>query len=243
VLGQVADAYRNEGRFEEAVAAFESLLDARRRIPATDPLPTYGHQHNLAAALTSLGRFEEAYRHQSFALEGWRKALGREHRHTRTALNNSAALALVCGDPATSERLTRELLACQEPELARDPRLAELSILLGASLVAQGRHVEGEELLRPTLARVDGSAQALKPGRVLLGRAARGRALLALGSEVEGEALLHDAFEEAGADFEPANWALRQVHVFWIDALEEAGRVEEAERLRSGFTSIWPSTR
>ena len=91
VQNNLAAAYRDAGRFTEAIPLFERTLAARERTLGLSHSDTLTSQHNLAAAYRDAGRFTEAIPLFERALAGRERQLGPDHPSTVHSLSGLAA--------------------------------------------------------------------------------------------------------------------------------------------------------
>ncbi len=93
--GNLAAAYRDAGRVDEAIPLVEQTLAARERLLGADHPSTLSSRHALAAAYRDAGRVDEAIQLFKQTLVGRERVLGADHPDTVTTRTN---LALACED-------------------------------------------------------------------------------------------------------------------------------------------------
>ena len=86
----LAGAYREAGRLEEAIALYEQVLTDRTRVLDEDHPDTLTSRHNLAGAYREAGRLEEAIALFEQVLTDRTRVLGEDHPHTLASRNNLA---------------------------------------------------------------------------------------------------------------------------------------------------------
>jgi Flp pilus assembly protein TadD len=96
--------------------------------------------NNLAVLLYFRSRYAEAAELFEQILPRWRKERGDNHPDVLTLMNNLGAAQRQAGDYAGAEPILRETLALRRQRM-----------LLGASLVANGKLVEAEPLITVSL--------------------------------------------------------------------------------------------
>ena len=86
----LAGAYRDAGRLDEAIALFEQTLEDRTRILGPHHPDTLTSRHHLASAYRDAGRLDEAIALFEQTLEDRTHILGPHHPHTLTTRHNLA---------------------------------------------------------------------------------------------------------------------------------------------------------
>ena len=86
----LAGAYREAGRLEEAIALYEQVLTDHTRVLDEDHPDTLTSRHNLAGAYREAGRLEEAIALFEQVLTDRTRVLGEDHPHTLASRNNLA---------------------------------------------------------------------------------------------------------------------------------------------------------
>ena len=87
----LANAYRDAGRLDEAIALHKQTLEDRARILGPHHPDTLISHHNLAGAYQDAGRLDEAIALFEQTLEDSTHTLGPHHPHTLTTRNNLAS--------------------------------------------------------------------------------------------------------------------------------------------------------
>ena len=93
----LADAYRDAGRLDEAIALYEQILEDRTRILGPHHPSTLTSRHNLAYAYQDAGRLNEAITLHEQNLKDLEGLLGPDHPHTLQARNNLASAYRAAG--------------------------------------------------------------------------------------------------------------------------------------------------
>ena len=86
----LAGAYREAGRLDQAIALYEQNLKDRTRILGPHHPHTLTSHHNLAGAYQAAGRLDEAITQYEQTLTDHTRILGPHHPHTLTTRNNLA---------------------------------------------------------------------------------------------------------------------------------------------------------
>jgi tetratricopeptide (TPR) repeat protein len=147
----IARALRDQGRGEEAVALYRSLLqglsaDEQRSAGAVTA------QADLGAALHDLGRYAEAETAYRAQAEAAIAVYGADSPQHAMALNNLGTLAVDRGDPPAALPYFRESLRLRlrtQPE--RSVPMARMQGNLGDLLSRLGAHDEAQALLQASL--------------------------------------------------------------------------------------------
>ena len=103
----LAGAYREAGRLEEAIALFEQVLTDRTRVLGEDHPHTLASRNNLAYVYKRVGRLEEAIALYERVLTDRTRVLGEDHPDTLTSRNNLASAYHAAG------RLTEAIMRWQ----------------------------------------------------------------------------------------------------------------------------------
>ena len=103
----LAGAYREAGRLEEAIALFEQVLTDRTRVLGEDHPDTLASRNNLAYVYKRVGRLEEAIALYERVLTDRTRVLGEDHPDTLTSRNNLASAYHAAG------RLTEAIMRWQ----------------------------------------------------------------------------------------------------------------------------------
>jgi len=116
----LAAAYRDAGRFDEAIPLFERTLVARERALGPAHPETLTSQHNLAAAYRDAGRFDEAIPLFQRTLAARERLLGPAHPSTMNSLGNLANAYRDAGRITEAIPLFERTLAARERLLGPD---------------------------------------------------------------------------------------------------------------------------
>ena len=103
----LAGAYREAGRLEEAIALYEQVLTDRTRVLGEDHPHTLASRNNLAYVYKRVGRLEEAIALYERVLTDRTRVLGEDHPDTLTSRNNLASAYHAAG------RLTEAIMRWQ----------------------------------------------------------------------------------------------------------------------------------
>jgi tetratricopeptide (TPR) repeat protein len=120
VQSNLAAAYRDAGRFTEAILLFDRTLAARERVLGSDDPDTLAVQSNLAAAYRDAGRFTEAIPLFERTLAARERQLGPDHPSTVNSLSDLAAAYRDAGRFTEAIRLFERTLPPQERQLGPD---------------------------------------------------------------------------------------------------------------------------
>jgi len=120
VQNNLAAAYRDAGRFTEAILLFEQTLAARERALGPSHPDTLRSQHNLAAAYRDAGRSTEAIPLFERTLAARERELGPDHPSTVSSLRDLAAAYRDAGRFTEAIRLFERTLPAQERQLGPD---------------------------------------------------------------------------------------------------------------------------
>jgi tetratricopeptide (TPR) repeat protein len=99
-----------DGRWNEASASFEQVMEARAMTLGQDHPDTISAMSNLAITLGDLGRLWEAMTMKKKVLEMMRRVLGEDHLSTITAMNNLASTLGDLGQLDEAARMKEEVL-------------------------------------------------------------------------------------------------------------------------------------
>ena len=103
----LAGAYREAGRLEQAIALFEQVLTDRTRVLGEDHPDTLASRNNLAYVYKRVDRLEEAIALYEQVLTDRTRVLGEDHPDTLTSRNNLASAYHAAG------RLTEAIMRWQ----------------------------------------------------------------------------------------------------------------------------------
>ncbi|MBE3065144.1 MAG: tetratricopeptide repeat protein, partial [Spirochaetes bacterium] len=106
----------------------------------------------IGMTYAGLGRYEEAEKHLSSAVQISQRLLGVEHRDTLASMCNLAGALFWQGKNAEAEQEFRRVLEVQERVFGREHRDTLGNMMnLAMALNAQGKYVEAEQMLRQVL--------------------------------------------------------------------------------------------
>jgi len=156
----LADLYRNTGRYEEAESLYVETLEGFRELYQTD------HHQSVLATLNALallyqveGNFERAETFCRRTLQGFEELHGETHPGTTDALINLASILISRGKLGEAERMLTGLIDKKFSVFGDgDPRLFDTYNSLAVLLMNQGLVKKAEALLRDAL---QGSTSAL----------------------------------------------------------------------------------
>jgi len=151
--GIQGNAYRNLGRFDEAVASLRRALAAEERNFGPNHPRVGGILNDLALLLVEANQLVEAEPLLLRALDIAEKTGGADDPCVAIRLHNLALLLHYAGRPADAEPLLRRALAIDEKARGPDdPEVAKRLGILAFSLQGTNRLEEAEPLLRRALA-------------------------------------------------------------------------------------------
>ena len=152
VMGELGIQFVFAGRFAEAVEQFQSALKIDRVALGEDYPRTLMETHNLAVALQSIERFDEAEPLFHRTNEQLARVLGAEHPFTIDALSNYGRFLRHKGDFVDAEPVFRKVLALNLRVHQPDESVVGLShVNLGIVLHDLGRLSEAEQEFRAAL--------------------------------------------------------------------------------------------
>ena len=149
----LAGAYEDVGRFDEAIELSERVLADQERVLGPDHPKTLTVRNNLASAYHSAGRFDEAIELLERVLVGCERVLGPDHPDTLMTRNNLAVAYRSVGRFDEAIELHERVLAEQERVLSPDhPDTLGARNNLAFAYHSAGRFDEAIELLERVLA-------------------------------------------------------------------------------------------
>ena len=149
----LAGAYKDVGRFGEAIELYKRVLADQERILAPDHPDTLTARNNLAVAYHSAGRFGEAIELFERVLADRVRVLGPDHPDTLTTRNNLAGAYHFAGRFGEAIELYERVLADQEQVLGPDhPATLTTCNNLACAYDSAGRFGEAIELYERVLA-------------------------------------------------------------------------------------------
>jgi tetratricopeptide (TPR) repeat protein len=144
----LATVHSDQGRFAEAIAAFERAWTAL--VAAHSPLALRA-EHGLAIALMRSGRFDRASQHQRHVVERYTAERGASRPETLRARFNLAELLLVSGDPIAARGVAETAWAELDLEGSRELLGLEAARIMGLVAIASGERERGVEHLERAL--------------------------------------------------------------------------------------------
>ena len=161
----LAGAYKDVGRFGEAIELFERVLADRVRVLGPDHPDTLTTRNNLAGAYHFAGRFGEAIELYERVLADQEQVLGPDHPATLTTRNNLACAYDSAGRFGEAIELYERVLADQEQVLGPDhPETLDVRDNLAGAYDSVGRlaeAIDAWEKLLPDCQRVLGLGHPL----------------------------------------------------------------------------------
>ena len=149
----LAGAYEDVGRFDEAIELSERVLAEQERVLGPDHPKTLTVRNNLAGAYHSAGRFDEAIELLERVLVGSERVLGPDHPDTLMTRNNLAVAYRSVGRFDEAIELLGRVLADQERVLDPDhPDTLGTRNNLAFAYQSAGRFDEAIELFERVLA-------------------------------------------------------------------------------------------
>ena len=149
----LAGAYEDVGRFDEAIELSERVLAEQERVLGPDHPKTLTVRNNLAGAYHSAGRFDEAIELLERVLVGSERVLGPDHPDTLMTRNNLAVAYRSVGRFDEAIELLGRVLAEQERVLDPDhPDTLGTRNNLAFAYQSAGRFDEAIELFERVLA-------------------------------------------------------------------------------------------
>ena len=143
----LAGAYQDAGRLDEAIPLFEQTLEDRTRILGPDHPDTLITRGNLAGAYRDAGRLNEAIPLHEQTLEDRTRILGPHHPHTLTSRNNLAYVYRDAGRLDEAITLFEQTLEDSTRILGPDhPRTLISRLNLASAYLAAGRSEDAEKL-------------------------------------------------------------------------------------------------
>ncbi len=141
--------YQNTGRLEEAEPLMRRSLEIRQRVTGSDSLETGVAHNNLAFQHQLSGDFDGAEEQYRTALRILRAHLGLDHWQVAVVMKNLATVLAKKGEGETAETMARQALEIFQKnfQAVKHWRIADAESVLGACLVARGRHDEARALL------------------------------------------------------------------------------------------------
>ena len=161
----LAGAYKDVGRFGEAIELYKRVLADQERILAPDHPDTLTARNNLAVAYRYVGRFGEAIELFERVLADRVRVLGPDHPDTLTTRNNLAGAYHFAGRFGEAIELYERVLADQEQVLGPDhPETLDVRDNLAGAYDSVGRlaeAIDAWEKLLPDCQRVLGLGHPL----------------------------------------------------------------------------------
>ncbi|RYP24058.1 hypothetical protein DL765_000786 [Monosporascus sp. GIB2] len=136
-----------DGRYREAEAPFERVVESRKTKLGADHPDTLASMANLAATYRDQGRWEEAEELQAKELEICTKVLGLKHPDTLSSMANLASTYRDQGRWEEAEKLEVQVLEIRKIKLGADhPDTLTSMANVAATYRHQGRWEEAEKL-------------------------------------------------------------------------------------------------
>ncbi|WP_052518497.1 tetratricopeptide repeat protein [Archangium violaceum] len=152
-LNDQAIAFQEMGRYEEARAAYERVLEIRRKVLSPEHPKVVMALNNLGVALGALGKYEEARARYEQALELRRKMLGPDNPLVANSYSNLGTAFGQLGNHEKARELYEHALAIRKNALGLEhPDVATSRNNLAVALNDLGRYEEALKLLEDALA-------------------------------------------------------------------------------------------
>jgi len=215
------------GKREQAEALYRLNIDIREDNGSVDP----GMYHDLASALQSQGKYEEALRNHRLANDGFREEYGASPQLanglTRTALTHHRA-----GNDQQAETMYREGLKMRR-EMLPDyhPHIASSCIRLGWLLAETGRPQEAEPLVDEGISILQ---RLLPPDhwQIAIAKGIRGFAWAQQGRVAEAIPPLQNSFQTLHAEFGPNDWRTQSTGQVLAQILAKTGQTDAAQEVQ-----------
>ena len=152
-LNDQAIMFQEMGRYEEARAAYERVLEIRNKVLGADHPKTIAAHNNLGVALGALGKYEEARAEYQQALELRQKVLGPDNPLVANSYSNLGTAFGQLGKHEKARDLYEHALAIRKNALGLEhPDVATSLNNLAVAYDALGRYEEAFKLLEDALA-------------------------------------------------------------------------------------------
>jgi eukaryotic-like serine/threonine-protein kinase len=215
------------GKREQAEALYRLNIDIREDNGSVDP----GMYHDLASALQSQGKYEEALRNHRLANDGFREEYGASPQLanglTRTALTHHRA-----GNNQQAEAMYREGLKMRR-EMLPDyhPHIASSCIRLGWLLAETGRPQEAEPLVDEGISILQ---RLLPPNhwQIAIAKGIRGFAWAQQGRVAEAIPPIQNSFQTLHAEFGPNDWRTQSTGQVLAQILAKTGQTDAAQEVQ-----------
>ncbi|OOQ91280.1 putative tpr domain protein [Penicillium brasilianum] len=143
----LAEAYWNQGRWEEAEQLFVQVMESRKSKLGEDHPDTLTSMHNLALTYQDQGRWEEAEQLQVQVMETRKTKLGEDHPSTLTSMHNLASTYRQQGRWKEAEQFFVRVTETCTTKLGEDhPDTLTSMHNLASTYREQGRWKEAEQL-------------------------------------------------------------------------------------------------
>jgi serine/threonine protein kinase len=153
-MHDLANCYRDLGRYAEAFRLYEETLALRKTKLGPDHPDTLASMSSLANSYSDLGRYAEAFRLYEETLALRKAKLGPDHPDTFMSMSSLAHGYSSLGRHAEALKLNEETLALRKAKLGPDhPNTLRSMNNLAMSYFALGRYAEALKLHGETLAR------------------------------------------------------------------------------------------
>lgn len=235
----IAEAERQFGRYDEAIALYEELIAMQQRAYGEGVYVVGVTQNNLSLLYQEQGRLEEAERLLRAALDAWEGSLGDNHRDLLLGRSNYAALLREMGRLDEAERLLVDVNRAARDVLGpastyRAFFVEELAMVYSD----QERYAEAEAGIREALALRE-NAHGLDHPESARNIANLGRFLMKTGELAEAERYLRQSLEIRARIMEPGAIDIANSRWWLGEVLGKAGRYEEAEALLSEALAVY----
>ncbi|KAJ5416976.1 uncharacterized protein N7487_000526 [Penicillium crustosum] len=143
----LAEAYRIEGRWEEAEQLQVQVMETRKTKLGVDHPDTLSSMANLASTYSNQGRWEEAEQLQVQVMETSKTKLGVDHPDTLSSIANLASTYWNQGRWKEAEQLQVQVIETRKTKLGVDhPSTLSSMANLASTYWNQGRWEEAEQL-------------------------------------------------------------------------------------------------
>jgi tetratricopeptide (TPR) repeat protein len=149
----LAEAYRLEGRWEEAEQLFVQVIETSKTKLGADHPDTLTSMGNLASTYWNQGRWEEAEQLEVQVMETRKTKLGADHPDTLTSMANLASTYRNQGRWEDAEQLEVQVMETSKTKLRADhPDTLTSMGNLALTYMNQGRWEEAEQLFMQVMA-------------------------------------------------------------------------------------------
>ncbi len=231
-MGNLAEIYRETGRFEQSVPLFEEANGLAKATLGPDHPHTLTSEGDLASVYDDLGKFDQAHRLYQDVFARSKATLGPDHPKTLNAMTDVADSYLALGQSERALELAWEIRERRRPKDGR-PTLdyAYALATLGKMLVVCNACTEAEPILREVLA----IREVMLPNdwRTFNTKSLLGRALFGQKKYADAEPLLRAGYEGTKLRAETMSpfrrYYLRDTLDCLIKVAEATGKPDEAK--------------